>query len=65
MEIPKEAILKLIRERLGGDKAQEADQQLPDQVDPEQHSDLLSKFGINPEELLSGGLGSIAGKFGL
>jgi hypothetical protein len=65
MEIPKEAILKLIRERLGGDKAQEADQQLPDQVDPEKHSDLLSKFGINPEELLSGGLGSIAGKFGL
>src|SRR3954452_23804416 len=45
MEIPKEAILKLIRERLGGDKAQEADQELPDQVDPEQHSDLLSKFG--------------------
>ena len=65
MEIPKEAILNLIRERLGGDKAQEADQQLPDQVDPEQHSDLLSKFGINPQELLGGGLGGIAGKLGL
>jgi hypothetical protein len=66
MEIPKEAILNLIRERLGGDKAQEADQELPDQVDPEQHSDLLSKFGINPQELLGGGaLGGIAGKFGL
>jgi hypothetical protein len=39
---------------------------LPDQVDPEQHSDLLSKFGINPQELLGGGaLGGIAGKFGL
>jgi hypothetical protein len=65
VEIPKDMILNLIRERLGGDKAQEADQQLPDQVDPEQHSDLLSKFGINPQELLGGGLGGITGKLGL
>jgi hypothetical protein len=65
VEIPKDMILNLIRERLGGDKAQEADQQLPDQVDPEQHSDLLSRFGINPQELLGGGLGGITGKLGL
>ena len=65
MEIPKEAILNLIRERLGGDKAQEADRELPDKVDTEQHSDLLSKFGIDPQELLGGGLGGIAGKLGL
>ena len=64
MEIPKEAILNLIRERLGGDKAQEADKELPDQVDPEQHSDLLSKFGIDPQDLagkLPGGLGDKLG----
>jgi hypothetical protein len=65
VEIPKDMILNLIRERLGGDKAQEADQQLPDQVDPEQHSDLLSKFGIDPQELLGGGLGGITSKLGL
>lgn len=65
MEIPKDAILKLIRERLGGDKAEEADRELPDQVDPEKHSDLLSKFGVDPQELLGGGLGGIAGKLGL
>lgn len=65
MEIPKEAIINLIRERLGGDKAAEAEQELPDRVDHEQHSDLLSKFGIDPQELLGGGLGGITGKLGL
>lgn len=65
MEIPKEMVLKLIREKLGADKADEADKQLPDQVDPEQHSDLLSRFGIDPKELLGGGLGGLGGKLGL
>ena len=61
MEIPKEQILSLLRDRGQQDKAAEADQQLPDQVDPEQHSDLLSSLGIDPQDLL-GGLG---GKLGL
>ena len=65
MEIPKDTILKLIRERLGGEKAEEADRELPGQVDPEKHGDLLAKFGIDPKDLLGGGLGGIAGKFGL
>ena len=64
MEIPKEQILNLIRERMGDGKAQEADQELPEQVDPEQHSGLLEKFGVNPQELLSGGLGGIGDKLG-
>jgi len=65
MEIPKDAILKLIRERLGGEKADEADRELPDKVDPDQHADLLSRFGVDPKELLGGGLGGIGGKLGL
>jgi hypothetical protein len=65
MQIPKDKILDLIRERAGGEQAEQADQQLPDQVDPEQHADLLSKFGIDPKELLGGGLGDVAGKLGL
>jgi hypothetical protein len=56
MEIPKGKILDLLRERGQDDKAAEADQQLPDQVDPQQHSDLLSRLDINPQDLL-GGLG--------
>ena len=65
MEIPKEQILKLIREQLGDGKAQEANRELPEKVDPEEHSGLLEKFGVNPQELLSGGLGGLGKKLGL
>ena len=65
MEIPKDKIIELIRERLGGEKANEASGELPDRVDPEQHGDLLAKYGIDPQELLGGGLGGVAGKLGL
>ena len=61
MEIPKDQILQLLRDRGDHDTAQQADQQLPDKVDPEQHSDLLGKIGIDPTALL----GDIGGKFGL
>jgi hypothetical protein len=61
MEIPKDQILQLLRDRGDHEKAQQADQQLPDQVDTEQHSDLLGKIGINPSDLLGG----VGGKLGL
>ena len=61
MEIPKQQILDLLREQGKDDKVAEADSQLPDQVDPEQHAGLLEKFGLNPADLLmkfaGGGLG--------
>jgi hypothetical protein len=60
MEIPKEQILQMLRDRGNHDQAQQADQQLPDQVDPDQHGDLLQQLGINPSELL-GGLGDKLG----
>lgn len=60
MEIPKEQILQMLRDRGKDDQAQQADQQLPDKVDPEKHGDLLSRFGIDPSELL-GGLGDKLG----
>jgi hypothetical protein len=65
MEIPKEKILELIRQRGDEGQAAQADQELPDQVDPEQHAGLLEKFGLNPQELLSGGLGGLGDKIGL
>jgi hypothetical protein len=67
MEIPKDKILELLRSRGEHDKASEADQQLPDQVDPEQHADLLGKLGIDPKDLLGqlGGVSGITGKLGL
>jgi hypothetical protein len=53
MQIPKEQILDLLRQQGKEDQVGEADRQLPDQVDPEQHSGLLQKFGIDPGDLLS------------
>jgi hypothetical protein len=52
MEIPKDMILSFIQQRMGGEQAAQADAQLPDQVDHEQHSDLLNQLGVNPQELL-------------
>ena len=52
MQIPKDQIISLIESRMGGQQAQQASQELPDQVDHEQHADLLQKYNINPQELL-------------
>ena len=60
MQIDKNQILELLRSQGDHDKASQAESELPDQVDTEQHAGLLSKFGIDPAELLSrlpGGLG--------
>jgi hypothetical protein len=63
MQIPKDQILDLLRQQGKDDQVSEADQQLPDQVDPEQHAGLLRKFGIDPADLLSKfGGGALGGK---
>lgn len=66
MQIPKDMVLSLIQQQQGGDQAAQADAQLPDQVDHEQHADVLNQLGVNPQDLLShvgnqgGGLASEA-----
>jgi len=51
------------------DKASQADAELPDQVDTDQHAGLLDKLGINIADLVGGDgggpLGGITGKLGL
>jgi hypothetical protein len=64
MEIPKDKILELLRQRGDHDKAQQADQQLPDQVDPERDKGMLDQLGIDPQDLL-GNLGGLGDKLGL
>ena len=66
MQIPKEKILEFLRSRGDNDKASQADGELPDQVDTDQHAGLLQKYGIDPQELLSKfGAGGIGDKLGL
>jgi hypothetical protein len=52
MEIPKEKILELLQQQGKSDQAEQARQELPEQVDPERDSGLLAKFGIDPQDLL-------------
>lgn len=49
----KSQIVSMLHERGDSQGADQAAQQLPDQVDHEKHADLLQKLGINPQELLS------------
>jgi hypothetical protein len=53
MEIDKQQIIQMLRDQGDDDKAQQAQQQLPDKVDHEQHQDLLQELGVNPQELIS------------
>jgi hypothetical protein len=62
MEIPKDQILELIKQRGKSDQAGQAEQELPDKVDPERDAGLLEKFGITPQDAMSklgGGLPGI------
>ena len=61
MQIPKEQILEFLRSRGDQEKAQQADGELPDQVDTDQHGDLLSKYGIDVQDLLAKVGGNIPG----
>jgi hypothetical protein len=42
-----------MREQGSSDQVSQAEQQLPDQVDTERDAGLLSRFGIDPQALLS------------
>jgi hypothetical protein len=61
VEIPKDKILDLLRQRGDNDKADQAERELPDQVDPERDSGLLSRLGIDPQDLIGGLGGKIPG----
>jgi hypothetical protein len=64
VEIPKDKILDLLRQRGDNEKADKAEQELPDQVDPDRDRGLLEKIGIDPQDLL-GNLGGLGDKLGL
>jgi hypothetical protein len=59
MNIDKSEIVQLLRQR-NHPQADEAERELPDQLDTEQDTDLLRKYGLDPQELL----GKLAGGFG-
>ncbi|HSK97299.1 MAG TPA: hypothetical protein VK891_11840 [Euzebyales bacterium] len=63
MQIDKQQILEFMQQQGRSDQSQQAEQDLPQQVDTDnsEHQNLLQKYGINPQDLIS----QFGGKFGL
>lgn len=65
MKIDKDQIISMLRERGEDHKADQAQEQLPADVDTEEHKGLLDGLGLDPAELLGklggGGLGGMLG----
>jgi len=60
MQIDKSQVIELLQSKGETDKVAQAEAELPEQVDTDQHADLLVKLGIDPQDLignLGGGLG--------
>jgi uncharacterized protein (DUF2267 family) len=53
MQFDKQTVLDLIKDQMGPERADQAAQQLPDQVDHEAHADVLQQFGVNPQDLMT------------
>lgn len=74
MQFDKSQILDLLRSQGQHDQASQAEGELPEQVDTERDSGLLSRFGLEPQKLIGmltggggaggGGLGGLAGGLG-
>lgn len=71
MQFDKSQVLGLLKSQGKTDQVDQADRELPDTVDTDQHAGLLEKLGLSPMELVSklaggggaaGGLGGLLGK---
>lgn len=65
MQIDKDQIISFLRDRGDDARAEQAQQELPSQVDTDKDSGLLAQFGIDPADLLGGLGGGLGGKLGL
>lgn len=63
MQFDKSQIIDMLKSSGDDTKASQADSELPDKVDTDQDAGLLSKLGIDPQDLASklGGGGGLGG----
>jgi F0F1-type ATP synthase membrane subunit b/b' len=68
MQIDKAQIIELLKSQGKDDKVSQAESELPDKVDTDEHAGLLDKLGINVGDLVGklgggalGGLGGLGG----
>jgi hypothetical protein len=52
VQIDKDTVLNMLRERGDEEQAKRAEQQLPDQIDTDRDAGLLERFGIDPGDLI-------------
>ena len=52
MQIDKQQVLEFLRSRGDQQQAQQAESELPDQVDTDQHADLLAQHGVSVQDLM-------------
>lgn len=69
MQFDKSQVLDLLKSQGKQNEAGQADAELPDKVDTDQHAGLLEKFGLSPQDLIAkfaggggGGLGGMLGR---
>jgi hypothetical protein len=53
MQIDKQQIVNLLRDRGEHEKADQAEKQLPDKVDQDEHRDLFDRIGVDADDLTS------------
>jgi len=53
VQVDKDTIVNLLRERGETQQAGQAQRELPDQVDTDRDRNLLERFGVDPSELMS------------
>ncbi len=64
MQIDKSQIIDMLKSKGQDDRATQAQSELPDKVDTDKDSGMLSKLGIDPKDLmgkLPSGLGGLGG----
>lgn len=66
MQIDKDQVLELLRSKGEPDKVEQADRELPDRMDTDDDVDLLSNYGLGPQEVIAklggGPLGGLTGR---
>ena len=61
MQISTDQLMELIRSHGDDQKTAQAEEELPSEIDTDRDQNLLDRFGIDPQELLSRFKGDIPG----
>jgi hypothetical protein len=51
-QIPKAMVVEQIKSRSGAERANQADQELPDKIDTDTDAEILKKYDLDPQELI-------------